>query len=114
MTHRFYEGEARPRDQIAVITTAKSYTGSQLMIKAVDGKEQPTLTYTAEVLSGYHAIHVHATRPEYLYVPGGYVASAFHQDQFDLTLHAIAGRTYRLEWGEGESRYPVFTDITDD
>ena len=99
-SHRFYEGEARPRDEVAMITTAKSYSGRQLIIKEVDGDEQQT--QTAEVLPGFHRIHVHATKSHYVFIPGGFVAQEYDQDQFDVTLRALAGHTYRLEWGDDD------------
>ena len=43
-SHRFYEGEALPRDQVATITVAKSWTGHQMVIKSVDGEEYQTQT----------------------------------------------------------------------
>jgi hypothetical protein len=110
-SHRFYEGEALPKDQVATISVAKSWTGHQLVIKSVDGKEYQT--QTADVRPGYHTIHVHANKPAYQFIPGGYIATIFDQEEYDVAVHAVAGRRYIIDWGDNETSYPVVTDVTD-
>ena len=109
---RFYEGEARPRDQIAIITAGGSAFSGKFVIEAVDGKEQRV--DSAEVLPGYHSIRVSSTKPGYIWMPGGFVAQEYDKNKFTLSVRAQAGHTYRVGWSEGESPFPVITDVADD
>ena len=57
------------------------------------------------------SIRVGAMKPHYF---GIISALADPHEWFDVSLYARAGHSYRLEWGEGDPRHPVFTDITKD
>ena len=108
---RFYEGEAKSRDQVAVIRTGTSMSRGRLLIEEVDGRKEQV--HEAEVLPGYHSVRVSAMRKGYMYMPGGFAAQAYDREQFSVSVRAEAGHTYRIDWSDSDPPYPVVNDVTD-
>jgi hypothetical protein len=97
-THRMYDGEARPKDQVAVIEHPTGPSGVQVTIENVDGRPHDGGHGDTDVLPGRHKVALKVLRGKMM---------AAQSVSFD----ARAGHVYRIEAAES-LLCSVFDDAT--
>jgi hypothetical protein len=86
-THRMYEGEARPKDQVAVIKHPVGPSMAQVTIDNIDGRSHGGWYGDTDILPGRHKVAIVVQR-------GKVMATQ------SLSFDAQAGHVYRIEAAE--------------